>query len=418
MSGPTIGCIADDYTGGTDVAAAFRRQGLRTVLLFGPPDDAAPLEDFDAVVVALKTRALDADAAVKSTLAARHWLIGAAGVGTIYFKYCSTFDSTPAGNIGPVTDALLDAAGATSTVVCPATPEHERTVYQGHLFVADQLLSDSSMRHHPLTPMTDSYLPRLIAAQTPHPVKLVNWQRIRSGPKAVENELRNAAIEGVRHVVLDALDDDDLTTIARAVVGMAVVTGAAGLAGALGRVIRDDDRDAPDFEAVPAPPGAAVILAGSCSKATLGQVAYARQQFASLRLDPRDVARPADLFDPALAWLLDHLGDEPVMLYSSAPAEDRGPADASVAEQLEATMGALAKCAVAAGVRRVVVAGGETSGAVVDALGVKSVVVDAEADRGVPWCSTPDHQLSLLLKSGNFGQPDLLVRAATSETLS
>jgi uncharacterized protein YgbK (DUF1537 family) len=418
MSAPTIGCIADDYTGGTDVAAAFRRQGLRTVLLFGLPDDGARLVDCDAVVVALKSRALEADTAVKMSLAARNWLVADAGVDTIYFKYCSTFDSTPAGNIGPVTDALLDAAGEALAVVCPATPEHGRTVYQGHLFVADQLLAESSMRHHPLTPMTDSHLPRLMASQTAHTVGLVNWQQIRRGSEAVVDELRDAAANGVRHVVMDALDEDDLTTIARAVDGMAVVTGAAGLAGALGRVMRDHDCDHRSADPVSAPPGATVIFAGSCSKTTLDQVAHARQRFSSLRLDPRSVAKPADLFDPAVAWLLDHLGDDPVMIYSSAPAEERGPADASVADQLEATMGALAKAAVDAGARRVVVAGGETSGAVVDALGVKSVVVDAEADRGVPWCSTPDRQISLLLKSGNFGQPDLLVRAATSETLS
>ena len=418
MSAPTLGCIADDYTGGTDVAAALRRRGLRTVLLFGPPEDDAPLADCDAVVVALKSRALDAVAAVKSSLAARDWLVSTAKVSTTYFKYCSTFDSTAEGNIGPVTDAMLDAAGESMTVVCPATPEHGRTVYQGHLFVADQLLSESSMRYHPLTPMTDSYLPRVMASQTPHPVKLVNWQRIRSGHMAIEGELRDAAAAGVRHVILDALDDDDLTTIAHAVQGMTVITGAAGLAGALGQVVRDNDRDNDACEPVAAPPGATLILAGSCSKTTLGQVAQARQRFASLRLDPREVATAADLFEPALAWLLDHLGDEPVMVYSSAPAEDRGPVDARIAEQLESTMGTLAKSAVDAGVRRVVVAGGETSGAVVDALGVKSVVVDAEADRGVPWCSTPDHHISLLLKSGNFGQPDLLVRAATSETLS
>ena len=417
MNRPAIGCIADDYTGGTDVAAAFRRQGLRTLLLFGAPDESTPIDDCDAVVVALKSRAMDAAAAVKSSLAARDWLICVAQVETIYFKYCSTFDSTAAGNIGPVTDALLDAAGETLTVVCPATPEHGRTVYQGHLFVGDQLLSESSMRHHPLTPMTDSHLPRLMAAQTPHPVKLVNRQRIRDGHQALAGELQSAAAIGVRHVVLDAVDDDDLTTIARAVDGMKVVTGAAGLAGALGGV-RASSRDESGSSPLPAPPGAAVIFAGSCSKTTLGQVAYARERFASLRLDPRTVAEPADLFDPALAWLLDHLGDEPVMIYSSAPADERGPVDADVADQLESTIGSLAKAAVDAGARRVVVAGGETSGAVVDALGVKSVVVDAEADRGVPWCSTPDRRISLLLKSGNFGQRDLLVRAATSEVLS
>jgi uncharacterized protein YgbK (DUF1537 family) len=198
-----------------------------------------PLADCDAVVVALKSRALDAVAAVKSSLAARDWLVSTAKVSTTYFKYCSTFDSTAEGNIGPVTDAMLDAAGESMTVVCPATPEHARTVYQGHLFVADQLLSESSMRYHPLTPMTDSYLPRVMASQTPHPVKLVNWQRIRSGHMAIEGELRDAATAGVRHVILDALDDDDLTTIAHAVQGMAVITGAAGLGGAQSSLAAD-----------------------------------------------------------------------------------------------------------------------------------------------------------------------------------
>ncbi|GFG53020.1 hypothetical protein CQY20_05095 [Mycolicibacterium agri] len=417
MSAPAIGCIADDYTGGTDVAAAFRREGLRTVLLFGPPDDATRVEDCDALVVALKTRALSAAAAVKTSLAVRDWLVTDAGVGSVYFKYCSTFDSTAAGNIGPVTDALLDAAGERATVICPATPEHGRTVYQGHLFVADQLLSESSMRHHPLTPMTDSSLPRLMAAQSSHPVTLLNWQRVGNGDKAITDAIDEAARNGYRHVVVDALDDDDLTTIARAVVGMPVVTGAAGLAGALARVIGGDARPGTE-QPRPAPTGATLILAGSCSATTLGQVAHARERFPSFRLDPRAVDKTADLFEPARAWLLEHLGHQPVMVYSSAPADERGPADPHTAAELESTMGALAKAAVAAGAQRVVVAGGETSGAVVDALGVKSVVVDAEADRGVPWCTAADQGISLLLKSGNFGRPDLLVRAATSTTLS
>lgn len=417
MTGPTIGCVADDYTGGTDVAAAFRRQGLRTMLLFGQPDEAS-VQDCDAVVVALKSRALDPGAAVKASLAGRDWLVRCAGVDTVYFKYCSTFDSTAAGNIGPVTDALLDAAGETVTVVCPASPEHGRTVYQGHLFVNDQLLSESSMRHHPLTPMTDSYLPRLMAAQSPHPVKLVNWQEVRAGHAAIVEAVRAAAGDGVRHVVLDALDEDDLTEVARAVRGMAIITGAAGLAGALGRVVREHSSHCVPSEHVSAPSGPVVVLAGSCSRATLGQVAYARERFASLRLDTRGVTDPGELLGPASDWLLERLGEKPVMLYSSAPAEERGTSDPAFANQLEATIGALAKAAVTAGATRVVVAGGETSGAVVDALGVKSVVVDAEADRGVPWCSTRDHTLSLLLKSGNFGEPDLLVRAATTTTLS
>ncbi|MDG4662981.1 3-oxo-tetronate kinase [Mycobacterium sp. 236(2023)] len=414
MSAPKIGCIADDYTGGTDVAAALRRQGLRTVLLFGPPADGLRLDECEAVVVALKTRALEPEAAVKMSMAARHWLIETVGVPTVYFKYCSTFDSTPAGNIGPVADALIDAAGGGTAVVCPATPEHGRTLYQGHLFVADKLLSESPMRHHPLTPMTDSDVVRLMSAQTPHSVGSVAWQQVQQGPVAVASILAASP----RYVVIDAVDDSDLDIIARAVEGAAVVTGGAGLAGALGRVLVEHDRGHMDPRAVTAPDAPTVVFAGSCSRATLGQVDYARAEFASYRLDPRDVDSPGQLLEPARTWLLDSLGDLPVMIYSSAPAEERGPADPVVAEQLEATIGALAKAAVAAGARRVVVAGGETSGAVVDALGIRSVVVDAEADRGVPWCSTPDHSVSLLLKSGNFGRPDLLVRAATSEVLA
>lgn len=413
MTGPRIGCIADDYTGGTDVAAALRRQGLRTVLLFGPPGDDLELGDCEAVVVALKTRALDPAAAVKMSLAARQWLVGTVGVACVYFKYCSTFDSTPAGNIGPVADALVDAAGGGVTVVCPATPEHGRTVYQGHLFVADTLLSESSMRHHPLTPMTDSSVIRLMAAQTPHAVSLIPWQQVQRGSPAVAEGLT-----GNRFVVVDALTEDDLVTIARAVQSAPVVTGGAGLAGALGKVLIEHDRDHEDPRDVAAPDAPTVVFAGSCSQATLGQVAHAIGAFASYRLDPRTVASPADLLEPAREWLLDNLGDAPVLIYSSAPAHERGPADPVVADQLESTMGALAKVAVDAGARRVVVAGGETSGAIVDALGIRSVIVDAEADRGVPWCSTADHGVSLLLKSGNFGSPDLLVRAATCEVLS
>lgn len=420
MTGSRIGCIADDYTGGTDVAAALRRQGLRTVLLFGPPTGDVQVDDCDAVVVALKTRALSAGSAVSMSMAARQWLIAVMGVATVYFKYCSTFDSTPQGNIGPVADALVDAAGpaAGPTVICPATPEHQRTLYQANLFVAGTPLAESSMRYHPLTPMTDSDVVRLMTAQTPHQVRSVDWQQVRSGPEVVRAALVDTVLAGARYAVVDALDEADLDVIARAVADAPVVTGGAGLAAALGRVLAERGRGRATTEPLPAPSAPTVVFAGSCSKTTLAQVAQARSMFASYRLDPRVVSSPADLLGPARQWLLRHLGDRPVLIYSSAPADDRGPADPSIAEQLEATMGELAKTAVSAGARRVVVAGGETSGAVVDALGITSVIVDAEADRGVPWCSTADRAVSLLLKSGNFGRPDLLVRAATSEVLA
>ena len=410
----TFGCIADDYTGGTDVAAALRRHGLRTVLLFGLPDDTVHVGDCDAVVVALKSRALDAAEAVKMSTAAQTWLTDL-GVQRVYFKYCSTFDSTDAGNIGPVTDALLDAVDDKVTVICPAAPGHGRTLYNGHLFVGDRLLSESSMARHPLTPMTDPDIVAILSRQTPHRVALIPLPIVRQGEAEITAHITRLRKHDVRHIVIDAVDDADLLTVAAAGLDLDVITGSAGLAGALGKVLHDRDTTHADPAPVPAPVGPTVIFAGSCSQATLGQVEQAVQRFPSYRLDPRTVHSPADLYPDAVAWLTENLGATPVLMYSSAPASQRGPADPAVAAELERMMGGLASAAVSAGAHRIVVAGGETSGAIVDALGIKAVLVNAEMDTGVPWCSTVDDDdpVTLLLKSGNFGKPDLLVRAAT-----
>jgi len=412
-----LGCLADDYTGGTDVAAALRRAGLRTVLLFGEPDAEQPLPDCDAVVVALKSRTIPAADAVAVSLRVQE-RFAAWGVRQTYFKYCSTFDSTDEGNIGPVTDALVDAAGATVTLICPASPEHGRTTYRGHHFVGDALLSESSMRHHPLTPMTDPNLVRVLSRQTPHPVGLLDLDVVRAGPAAVGRRLAELADGGVRHVVVDATSDADLDAVAGAAGSLPVLTGGAGLAGALGAAV-----GAAATVGAPAnlPPGPGLVLAGSCSAATLGQVAHAAERFPSLRLDPAATPDPAELLAGAAAWLEQHLGDGPVLVYSSARPEQRAAARAAmgpdVADHLEHILGQLARTAVGLGVRRVVVAGGETSGAVVGALDIRTVVVTAEEDRGVPWCVTADEpRLGLLLKSGNFGRPDLLVRAMDGVT--
>ncbi|WP_027930207.1 3-oxo-tetronate kinase [Amycolatopsis thermoflava] len=406
---PVLGCIADDHTGGSDVAAALRRAGMRTVLRFGVPGERAGVPDCDAVVVALKTRSIPADDAVTRTLAAQRWL-AALGVTRFYFKYCSTFDSTDAGNIGPVADALLGVLGG-RTLICPASPEHGRTTYLGHLFVGDVLLSDSPMRHHPLTPMTDANLVRVLGRQTPHPVGLLPLTAVRRGPAFVQEHLDGL---DVRHVVADATEEADLLALARATSDWPLLTGGAGLAGAIARVaVPEAARTA---EIVPLPPGPGVILAGSCSAATLGQLDQALARFPGHRLDPVAAPVPAELAAVAVEWLERNLGDGPVVLYSSAPAEQRatGP---GIAEVLEETLGLLARRAVELGVRRIAVAGGETSGAVTTALGVEQVVVGDEADRGVPWCvTTTDDPVALLLKSGNFGRPDLLVRAMDGAT--
>ncbi|MEV6811848.1 3-oxo-tetronate kinase [Micromonospora sp. NPDC051296] len=414
LAGPVLGCIADDYTGGTDVAAALRRAGLRTVLLFGAPQAGRRLPPCDAVVVALKSRTVAAPDAVAQSVNVQRWL-REQGVGRLYFKYCSTFDSTDAGNIGPVADALLDAAGAPMTLICPASPEHGRTVYRGHLFVGDIPLSESPMRHHPLTPMTDANLVRVMSRQTSHRVGLLPLDVVRAGHQAVTARLAQLRADAVRHVVVDATDDTDLDVVATAAASFAVLTGGAGLARAVGaaaRGVRQDEYRHP--VALPAGPG--LVLAGSCSAATLAQVDHARTAFPSHRLDPAATPDPDELLATATAWLREHIEAAPLMLYSSAPVEQRRAAVAALgpgtAEILEQTLGALARTAVALGVRRLVVAGGETSGAVVSALGVDAVVVADEEDRGVPWCLTPEPPvLGLLLKSGNFGRPDLLVRA-------
>ncbi|MEU0479787.1 3-oxo-tetronate kinase [Streptosporangium sp. NPDC006013] len=406
---PLLGCLADDYTGGTDVAAALRRSGLRTLLLFGAPTPETTVPDCDAIVVCLKTRTAPADEAVRQSLAVHRWLL-AQGVSHPYVKYCSTFDSTDQGNIGPVVDAVTQADDRPLTIVCPAAPEHGRTLYQGHLFVGDRLLSQSPMRHHPLTPMTDSDLVAVLGRQTPYPVALLAHEVVAQGGDAVRTALRDLRERGIRHVVTDAVDDHDLDTIAAAAGPLALMTGAAGLARAVGALLAQTAGEgAGGGETVPPLPGGpGIVIAGSCSAATLEQVARAREKFPSYRLHPQ----AGDLIGDCLRWLEAHLGDGSVMVYSSAPPEERAETPPDTADVLEQALAAAARHAVERGARRVVVAGGETSGAVVNALGVTSVIVSAEADRGVPWCvTTASPPLALLLKSGNFGHPDLLVRA-------
>ncbi|MGY0390699.1 3-oxo-tetronate kinase [Nocardioides sp. WG-D5] len=407
-----IGCIADDFTGGSDVAAALRRSGLSVALLFDVPDGNTVIPEVDAIVIALKTRTVPVEDAVAESLAALDWL-RTRDVERVYFKYCSTFDSTDEGNIGPVADALLEALGESTTVICPASPEHGRTTYLGHLFVADRLLSESPMRHHPLTPMTDPDLVRVLRRQTSGTVGVLPLATVAEGSGAVAVALKAYAAAGVRHVVADAVSAADLGAIAEGAMHLRLLTGGAGLAGAVGAVIAGTSGTSTAASVLPS--GPSVVLAGSCSAATLGQVAAAAEVMPSYRLDPVGTPDPADMLAAAGEWLTAHLGQTPVLVYSSAGPDERERARAAMGPEtsaiLERTLGTLARTAAERGARRIVVAGGETSGAVVQALGVRSVLVDHEADRGVPWCLTGEG-LALLLKSGNFGSEDLLVRAA------
>jgi uncharacterized protein YgbK (DUF1537 family) len=413
-----IGAIADDFTGATDIAVAFRRAGLRVVIHFNEPQN-THLPDRDVTVVALKSRTIAADEAVRQSLDAMQWL-REHGATQIFFKYCSTFDSRPEGNIGPVADALMKATGATRAVFVPSSPEHLRTQYMGHLFVDQLLLSDSPMRHHPLTPMTDSFIPNVLAEQTAHRVALIAHCDVRDGRDRIAEQLARAEKDGAPYVVIDAVTDSDLSEIGEAVADDPLVTGAAGMAGGLGAAYARRRRSSiPDEENVdPVGDAPSAVLAGSCSARTLEQIAQMRTTHPSMRLDA--VLQPdADvLARSALAWYDERPDGAAPLIYSSLPpSELRRTQDAlgagRASEILETAMGLIARGLVERGVRRLVVAGGETSGAVVTALDVDGGVIGAEVAPGVPWIFTGgDRPLALLLKSGNFGDPLLLAGAA------
>lgn len=412
-----LGCIADDFTGATDLCNTLVRQGFRTVQLIGVPLDDLPTPEAEAVTVALKSRTCPPEEAVAQSLAALRWL-RRAGAAQIFFKYCSTFDSTERGNIGPVADALLDALGADFTIACPAFPTTGRTVYQGHLFVGDRLLAETHMRHHPLTPMTDSDLVRVLGRQTRRGVGLVPLPVVRQGPGAIRERFAALRAQGRAYAVVDAVEDEDLLSIGAACADLPLVTGGSGVAMGLPANFRDRGA-APGApaEALPEVDGAGAVLAGSCSAATLEQVAVMAERHPLLRLDPLALAEG---FDPAeaVAWAEERLPRGPVLVAASAPPEAVAAAQARLGREragslVEEAMARIAQALVARGVRRLVVAGGETSGAVVQALGVKGLRIGAEIDPGVPATVTLGREppLALALKSGNFGAPDFFLKA-------
>jgi uncharacterized protein YgbK (DUF1537 family) len=419
-----IGAIADDFTGGTDVAVAFRRAGLRVLIQFGY-NTVLPVEpDVDVIVIALKTRTVPARDAVEQSLAAAEALL-AVGAQQLFFKFCSTFDSTQDGNIGPVLDALAARVGSTIAVVVPSSPEHGRTQYQGHLFVGATLLSASPMRHHPLTPMTDARIPLLLRQQTTTPVALVDLATVHQGAATIESTLCTLENRGVGYAVIDAVDDADLLEIGAAAIDAPLVSGAAGLAGGLAReVVRRNGL--PHHSAMVSNPqdmDPAVALAGSCSARTLEQIsALQDQNHPSFWLDAVSIPNAQNLAAAALKWYDAQTSHLPPLIYSSLPPEMLRHSQqvlgiAESATILESAMGLIAQGLIRRGVRRLVVAGGETSGAVVTALQVSGGLIGEEAAPGVPWIITQnDPPLALLLKSGNFGSPEFLLDTISSHS--
>ncbi|SDE82551.1 Uncharacterized conserved protein YgbK, DUF1537 family [Variovorax sp. CF079] len=424
---PLLGCIADDFTGATDLANNLVRSGMRTVQTIGIPEDESAAIDADAIVVALKSRTIAPADAVAQSLDALRWL-RAQGVQQVYFKYCSTFDSTPEGNIGPVTDALLDALSdlpnGEFTIACPAFPENQRTIFNGHLFVGEQLLSDSGMRNHPLTPMTDANLVRVLQLQTKHKVGLVTYDVVAQGARAIRERFAALKAEGVRIAVVDAVSNEDLIQIGAAVQDMPLVTAGSGLAIGLPQNWQFNEPGAAAARADRLPPasGLRAIVSGSCSQATNVQVLhFKRSGRASFAVDPLAIAAGDDVVGEALAWAGEHVLDGPVLVYATAESASVKDVQAQLGvaragELVEEALSSIALGLVERGVRQLVVAGGETSGAVVRELNVRQMGIGPQIDPGVPWTAVHSpacagETLHMALKSGNFGTTDFFTKA-------
>ncbi|MBP2493602.1 uncharacterized protein YgbK (DUF1537 family) [Methylobacterium sp. PvP062] len=415
-----LGCVADDYTGASDLANTLTKAGLRTIQTIGVPEAGRALPEADAVVVALKSRSIPADQAVARSREAERWL-RARGAAHVMFKVCSTFDSTDAGNIGPVMDALRADAGETVALVTPAFPETGRSVYQGNLFVGSVPLNESPLKDHPLNPMRDANLVRVLGRQSRSPVGLIDTATVARGAEAVAARLDALAQEGKGAAIADAIFDSDLEVLGRAILDRKFSVGASGLGLGLARALAVDGRGTRDAAgaAVGEPVGgASACLAGSCSQATLQQVAAAEAIMPVLRLDPARLLAGDDVVAEALAFAEERLSSGPVLIATSAPPEAVRALQAAhgvdaAGHAIEAALAAIAEGLVARGVRRLVVAGGETSGAVVDRLGLTAFLLGPEIAAGVPVLRTagrPEPML-LALKSGNFGGADFFGRA-------
>ena len=416
-----LGCIADDFTGATDLANNLVRAGMRVVQTIGVPTQ--PLEaEVDAVVVSLKTRTIAATQACAESLAALHWL-QAQGAQQIYFKYCSTFDSTPQGNIGPVIDALMRALQTDFTIATPAFPDAGRTVFKGYLFVGATLLHESGMQDHPLTPMTDPSLVRVLAPQTSHQVGLIDYTVVAQGEAAIRARIDALRAEGVAIAIVDAVSNADLLRLGAALSDMPLVTAGSGVAIGLPANfgIAPNDR----ASALPRVGGLQAIVSGSCSRATNAQVAaFIATGAPALAIDPlrlqQGVSAIEQVIAEALAFSQAHLAKGPVLVYSTAEPEAlkhiQDQMGVHVAGQLvEQTLARIAVGLVKQGVGQLIVAGGETSGSVVQALGMTQLQIGAQIDPGVPWCAgktaVSEKTLHITLKSGNFGTPDFFSKA-------
>ena len=413
-----LGAIADDFTGATDLANTLVGQGMPTVQSIGVPGPNFCLGEATAVVVAMKSRTKPAADAIEESLAALEWL-QSRGAKQIFFKYCSTFDSTDEGNIGCVADALMGAMNVPFTIACPAYPVNQRTIYKGYLYAGDILLSESGMKDHPLTPMTDPNIVRVLSRQTEHNVGLIDITTVEQGATAINHRFKKLREDGFRYAVVDALKDSNLKEIGKASADLKLITGGSGIALGLPENFRNAGL-LPKGAAIPLPDvkGRAAILAGSCSNATRQQVEKAKSQFPTHFLDPMKLSNQTrNDISATLAWIDRQSSDKPLLIYSSTDPNVVTQAQKKHGREkagalVERAMGLIATGLIQRGVRKIVVAGGETAGAVVQALGITGLKIGPEIDPGVPWTETVNEpRIALALKSGNFGKSDFFIKS-------
>ena len=414
-----LGCIADDFTGATDLASNLVRSGMRVMQTIGVPKNSSVPADIDAIVIALKSRTIPVQEAVSQSLEAYRWL-EAHGVEQVYFKYCSTFDSTPQGNIGQVTDALMDAIGCDFTIACPAFPENGRTVFKGHLFVGDELLQESGMKNHPLTPMQDSNLVRVLQAQTKRRVGLIEERVVLQGADAIKTRIAELRDAGIGIAIVDAARNEDLMAMGTAFSELKLLTAGSGVA--IGIPQNHGIKPSASAEKLPKANGYRAIVSGSCSVATNGQVAhFIKQGGAALALDPLALSKNPDLVNELINSAIARLQQGPVLVYATASPESVKSVQASLGvakagEMVEAALSAIARDLVSSGVEQLIVAGGETSGACVQALKIETMRIGPAIAPGVPWCFAPcnfakNGGLHITLKSGNFGQENFFTQS-------
>ena len=402
-----LGVIADDFTGASDIASFLVENGLSAVQMNGVPS--APLsQKVDAIVISLKSRSNPTQEAIAQSLDALHWL-QQNGCTQFYFKYCSTFDSTEKGNIGPVTDALLDALGADFTIITPALPVNGRTIFNGYLFVGEQLLNESGMRNHPITPMQDANLLRLMDAQAKGKTGLVQYADVVKGAEQVKARFAQLKQQGFRYAVVDAVDNSQLAVLAEAIADFQLVTGGSGLAAYMAARLSGGKKGENAF--IPSK-GKTVVLSGSCSVMTNQQVNAYKQKAPAFYLDVEKALSDKNYTEEIYQWTLQHLDDALApIVYATVPADKLAEIQATFGAEkashiIETTFANLAEKLKAAGVTNFITAGGETSSIVVQKLGLRGFQIGKQIAPGVPWLKALDENLSLALKSGNFGKED------------